>query len=144
VGYGGHEAGMQRETDRRPDPAGLLSVSGGRRRVLGLFATVFFTLPTGYYFSRYEGGPADMFFVWSVTLTLAAGIVLAFRTILVASVLVNALVGIVAAVAWAKHSAMDMVLHAYDIIFYLGSWSTIAFLWNDFQRYIITLMAAGQ
>jgi hypothetical protein len=131
-----------REIDRGPDPTGLLLVSGGWRRVLSLFATVFFTVPTGYYFSKYEGGPANMFFIWSVTLTLAAGIVLAFRTILVASVLVNALVGIVAAVAWAKHLTMNMVLHAYDIIFYLGSWPTIAFLWNDFQRYVITLMAA--
>src|SRR5215470_6546512 len=88
-----------REIDRRPDPTSLLSASGDRRRILSLFATVFFTLPTAYYFSGYEGGPANMFFIWSVTLTLAAGIVLAFRTILVASVLVNALVGIVAAVA---------------------------------------------
>ncbi len=131
-----------REIDRRPDPTPLLLVSGGRRRILCLFATVFFTLPTGYYFSKYEGGPANMFFVWSVTLTLAAGIVLAFRTILVASVLVNAFVGIVAAVAWAKHLAMNMALHAYDVFFYLGSWPTIAFLWNNFQKYIIALIAA--
>jgi phosphoglycerol transferase MdoB-like AlkP superfamily enzyme len=34
------------------------------------------------------------------------------------------------------------VLHAYDIVFYLSSWSTIGYLWNDFRRYIIALMAA--
>jgi hypothetical protein len=74
MGYGGREAAASCDRintldQSRPDPTGLLLVSGGRRRVLSLFATVFFTLPTGYYFSKYEGGPANMFFIWSVTLT---------------------------------------------------------------------------
>ncbi len=157
MGYGGSEAAITassgtidatdqskaRETGRRRDHACLPPASDrARRRVLSLWAAVLFTLPTVYYFWRYEGGAANRFFVWSVTLTLAAGIVLACRRVLVASVLVNALVGIVAAVAWAKQQAMDMVLHAYDIVFYLSSWSTIGYLWNDFRRYIVALMAA--
>ena len=100
-----------------------------------------FTLPTAVYFWKYEGGAANLFFVSSVTLTLAACMVLAFRRVLVASVLVNALVGVAATVAWAKHQTMDMVLHAYDIVFYLSSGSTIAYLWRDFQVYVIELVA---
>jgi phosphoglycerol transferase MdoB-like AlkP superfamily enzyme len=106
-----------------------------------LILSALFTVPTALYFWKYEGGAANRFFVSSVTLTLAACMVLAFRRVLVASVLVNALVGITATVAWAKHHTMDMVLHAYDIVFYLSSESTVAFLWRDFQNYVIALMA---
>jgi phosphoglycerol transferase MdoB-like AlkP superfamily enzyme len=103
---------------------------------------VLFTLPTAVYFWKYEGGAPNWFFVTSVTLTLAACAVLLLGRILVAAVLVNALVGIIATVAWAKHQAMDMVLHAYDIVFYLSSWSTIGFLWRDFRIHVIALTAA--
>jgi phosphoglycerol transferase MdoB-like AlkP superfamily enzyme len=37
---------------------------------------------------------------------------------------------------------MDMALHAYDVVFYFSSWSTISFLWRDFRVYIIALVAA--
>jgi hypothetical protein len=110
--------------------------------VLSLCAAALFSLPTAIYLRYYEGGAFNQFFVWSITLAVGAWIVLALRRNLVASVLVNALVGIVAAVAWAKYLAMNMTLHAYDIFFYLGSWPTIAFLWNNFQKYIIALVAA--
>ena len=120
----------------------LFAPDGDLNRGAIVCVAVIFTLPTTHYFWKYEGGDADRFFVSSVTLALAACMVLAFRRVLVASVLVNALICIVATVAWAKHQTMGMVLHSYDIIFYLSSWSTIAFLWQDFQIYVIALMAA--
>jgi hypothetical protein len=160
MGYAGREAAKVASPDAAElagPPAGWLwAKPAGRRHSLRrlLFApdgalsrslivgvAVLFTLPTAQYFWKYEGEGANRFFVSSVTLTLAAFTLLAFRRILVASVLVNAIVGLVATVAWAKHQTMDMVLHAYDIVFYLGSWSTIAFLWRDFQIYVIALMA---
>jgi phosphoglycerol transferase MdoB-like AlkP superfamily enzyme len=122
---------------RRP----LLAPDGALSRGLVLSVAALFTVPTALYFWKYEGGAANRFFVSSVTLTLAACMALALRRVLVASVLVNALVGIVAIVAWAKHQTMDMVLHAYDIVFYLSSASTIAFLWRDFRIYVIALAA---
>ena len=106
----------------------LLTPDGALSRGLVIGVAVLFTLPTANYFWKYEGGAPHWFFVSSVTLTLAACAVLMFGRILVAAVLVNALVGIVATVAWAKHQAMDMVLHAYDLVFYLSSWSTIGFI----------------
>ena len=120
----------------------LFAPDGALSRSVVLCLAGLFTLPTALYFWKYEGGAANLFFVSSVTLTLAACMLLAFRRVLVASVLVNALVGIAATVAWAKHQAMDMVLHAYDIVFYLSSWSTIAYLWRDFQLHVIALVAA--
>lgn len=132
-----------RVTEWRRDPARLLFAPDGtlsRGLVFGVAAL--FTLPTVDYFWRYEGGAANLFFVSSITLTLAASLMLAFGRVLVASVLVNAIVGIVATVAWAKHRAMDMALHAYDVVFYFSSWSTIGFLWRDFRAYVIALIAA--
>ncbi len=132
-----------RVTEWRRDPARLLFASDGtlsRGLVFGVSAL--FTLPTVDYFWRYEGGAANLFFVSSVTLTLAACLMLAFGRVLVASVLVNAIVGIVATVAWAKHRAMEMALHAYDVVFYFSSWSTIGFLWRDYRAYVIALVAA--
>ena len=132
-----------RMAEWRRDPARLLFAPDGtlsRGLVIGVAAL--FTLPTADYFWKYEGGAANLFFVSSITLTLAACAVLAFCRVLVASVLVNAIVGIVATVAWAKHQAMDMALHAYDVFFYFSSWSTIGFLWRDFRLHVIALIAA--
>ncbi len=132
-----------RVTEWRRDPARLLFAPDGtlsRGLVFGVAAL--FTLPTVDYFWRYEGGAANLFFVSSITLTLAACLMLAFGRVLVASVLVNAIIGIVATVAWAKHRAMDMALHAYDVVFYFSSWSTVGFLWRDFRPYVIALIAA--
>ncbi len=132
-----------RAADWLRNPKEVLSApDGGLSRGLVIGAVVLFTLPTASYFWKYEGGAPHWFFVSSVTLTLAACAVLVFGRILVAAVLVNALVGIVATVAWAKHQAMDMVLHAYDLVFYLSSWSTVGFLWRDFRAHVIALMAA--
>ncbi len=132
-----------RVTEWRRDPARLLFAPDGtlsRGLVFGVAAL--FTLPTVDYFWKYEGGAANQFFVVSITLTLAACLMLTFGRVLVASVLVNAIIGIVATVAWAKHRAMDMALHAYDVVFYFSSWSTIGFLWRDFRPYVIALIAA--
>jgi Sulfatase len=132
-----------RVTEWRRDPVRLLFAPDGtlsRGLVFGVAAL--FALPTVDYFWRYEGGAANLFFVSAITLTLAACLMLAFCRVLVASVLVNAIIGIVATVAWAKHQAMDMALHAYDVVFYLSSWSTIGFLWRDFRTYVIALVAA--
>jgi hypothetical protein len=132
-----------RVTEWRRDPARLLFAPDGtlsRGLVFGVAAL--FTLPTVDYFWRYEGGAANLFFVSSITLTLAACLMLAFGRVLVASVLVNAIVGVVATVAWAKHRAMDMALHAYDVVFYISSWSTVGFLWRDYRAYVIALIAA--
>jgi phosphoglycerol transferase MdoB-like AlkP superfamily enzyme len=132
-----------RVAEWRREPTRLLfAADGSLSRGLVIGVAILFTLPTVDYFWKYEGGAANQFFVFSVTLTLAAGLVLAFCRVLVASVVVNAIVGIVATVAWAKHQAMDMAFHAYDIVFYLSSWSTMGFLWRDFRPYVIALIAA--
>jgi hypothetical protein len=49
-------------------------------------------------------------------------------------------------VIWAatvKRQIMSMVVHAYDLIFYLGSWSTISYLWNDHRRLVVVFALAN-
>jgi hypothetical protein len=64
------------------------------------------------------------------------------RRVLFASLLVVALVAMTVAAASVKHATMNMVVHAYDLFFYLGSWSTLSYLWSDQPRYILGGAAA--
>ncbi|HEX2338030.1 MAG TPA: sulfatase, partial [Hyphomicrobiaceae bacterium] len=94
------------------------------------------------YFWSDEGSPANVLFTAAVTWTLIACVVLLSRRVLFATVLVTALIVVLVAVATVKRSIMNMVVHAYDLFFYLSSWSTISFLWSDHRRYVIALIAA--
>ena len=40
-------------------------------------------------------------------------------------------------IASVKRAVMNMVVHAYDLFFYLSSWSTISYLWSDQRRYLV-------
>ena len=94
------------------------------------------------YFWLDEGGAANILFTAAVTGALIGGVVLLSRRVLFASVLVSALIIMVVAVAAVKRSIMNMVVHAYDLVFYLSSWSTISFLWSDHRRYVLAFLAA--
>ena len=52
------------------------------------------------------------------------------------------LVALIVAAASAKRAVMNMVVHAYDLFFYLSSWSTISYLWSDQRRYLVALVGA--
>ncbi len=128
-------------------PLGVGERTGGRgTNVLGWRAAGLTSLAAaigvGAYFYRYEGGAPNLFFVWSATLLIAAAIVLATRRVLVAAVLVPVLIAIIDRTAVAKHKAMDMVVHAYDIFFYLSSWSTLTYLWAEYRTALFGFLAA--
>ena len=81
---------------------------------------------------RLEGTFENIVYTLGVSLTLAALVALATRRVLFASAVVGALaVGVVLASS-AKHAIMNMVVHAYDLFFYLSSWSTIHFLATEY------------
>jgi hypothetical protein len=73
---------------------------------------------------------------------MAAVLVLVSRRVLFSVVLTAALVATIAAAASAKRATMNMVVHAYDLFFYLSSWSTISYLWSDQRRYLLALAGA--
>ncbi|HEX4893218.1 MAG TPA: sulfatase-like hydrolase/transferase [Hyphomicrobiaceae bacterium] len=91
----------------------------------------------GLAFWRYEGVYQNVIFTAATTLTLGALIVAATRRLLLAAIAVGALVALVNFVASGKRETLGMVLHAYDIVFYLGSWSTVSFLWESARSYVI-------
>jgi phosphoglycerol transferase MdoB-like AlkP superfamily enzyme len=94
------------------------------------------------HFWRDEGDPANIVFTTAVTLTLMALAALLTRRVLFAAMLVGTMVAAVVAIASAKRAVMNMVLHAYDIFFYLSSWATVSYLWSDQRRYLLGLVAA--
>ena len=112
----------------------------GRRAVTAITLTVAAGL--GLYFHLYEGGLANQLFVWSATLLIAAWIVFAARRVLVAAVLIVALIVILDRAGTAKLKAMSMAVHAYDVVFYLTSWSTLSFLWVEFPSLLAALAVA--
>jgi hypothetical protein len=94
-----------------------------------------------------EGRPATVVFAASVAATIISALVFVTRRVLFATVLVAALAGVIVTVASIKRQIMNMVVHAYDLVFYLSSWSTLIYLWADHRRYVVGLacglLAAG-
>jgi len=95
------------------------------------------------YFWFIEGGLADTVFAVAVTLACGAAIALAGRRILVAVVLVVAMVGIVRSVSSAKQQTREALLHAYDLVAVLRTWSIPAEAWSQHQGLVLAIVAAG-
>ncbi|MGH6816436.1 MAG: sulfatase-like hydrolase/transferase [Hyphomicrobiaceae bacterium] len=104
--------------------------------------TAFIVAALGMYFWKTEGEVLNIVFTAAVTLAIGASIVFVSRRILIAAVLMAAMVTIVTVVSSVKQQTMNMTLHAYDLVFYLSSWSTVTYLWDDYRRYMIPLAAA--
>ena len=64
------------------------------------------------------------------------------RRALFSTVVVASLVAVIVWAASAKRAMMNMVVHAYDLFFYLSSWSTVSYMWSDQRRYVVGLIAA--
>jgi len=88
-------------------------------------------IANGLYFWLAEGGPADALFALTVTLAVGALIVWVRRRVLVAAVLVVAMVGIIRTISYAKQQATEVLLHAYDVVALLSSWSTLTEVWSQ-------------
>ena len=95
----------------------------------------------GYHFWRDEGELGNILFAVAVTSALVALVMLVSRRALFGTVLIGAIVVAIVAAASAKRATMNMVAHAYDLFFYLSSWSTISYLWSDQRRYVVALIA---
>jgi phosphoglycerol transferase MdoB-like AlkP superfamily enzyme len=96
----------------------------------------------GVYFWQDEGDFYNVLFTMAVTATLIALATFLSRRVLFATIAVTALVAMVVAAAAVKHATMNMVVHAYDLYFYLSSLSTVSYLWSDQRRYVVAATAA--
>ncbi|KAB2918379.1 MAG: sulfatase-like hydrolase/transferase [Hyphomicrobiaceae bacterium] len=74
----------------------------------------------GIYFFAAEGGPANSLFGTAVTFAIAALIAAASRRLMFASVLTGALVAFIHTVSWIKQETTELILHAYDVVAFLG------------------------
>ena len=90
-------------------------------------------------FWAYEGIFANVVFTAATTTALAALLAAVTRKALMPVVSVSLLVVLINAVASAKQKNLGMVLHAYDIVFYLSSWSTVSYLWSAARGYLLIL-----
>ena len=105
-----------------------------------LIAVIFAGL--AYYHWHYEGWRENMLFASSVTLAFLAGWTFLTRRLLLSIAIVAALIAMVVVASDVKRRYIEMVLHAYDIVFYLTSLSTIRFLWVDHRLYLVAIAAS--
>lgn len=94
------------------------------------------------YFCQSEGSPSNVLFTAATTLLIAAVVIVATRRILFATALTGCLIALVIGIARAKLETLGMVLHAYDFVFYLTSWSTVSYLWDGARAYVLALIFA--
>lgn len=119
------------------DEAGALS----RPVVYGLCALIAAALT--YYHWRYEGWRENMIFAAAMTLSFFWGWTFLTRRLLLAMTIVASLIAMVVIASDVKRRYIEMVLHAYDLVFYLTSASTISFLWVDHRIYLLALACSA-
>jgi hypothetical protein len=94
------------------------------------------------YFIHHEWPWRTVAFTLAVTATLIAVLLFASRRILFSTAAVAGLVAIVVAVSEVKRHYLGMVLHAYDVVFYLMSLDTVSFLWGNYRLELFALAGA--
>ncbi|HRK18413.1 MAG TPA: sulfatase-like hydrolase/transferase [Hyphomicrobiaceae bacterium] len=93
------------------------------------------------FFWRTEGEIENIAFTAGTTAALIAVLTLMTRRLFFSTLIVSSMVAIVAWASMTKRQTMDMVVHAYDLFFYLSSWSTISYLWADHRHLVISFVA---
>lgn len=93
-----------------------------------------------YYHWQYEGWPATIAFATSITAAILFALTFLSRRILFSIVIVALIVATIVIAADVKRHYIEMVLHAYDVVFYLTSWSTLVFLWADHKMLLLALI----
>jgi hypothetical protein len=87
-----------------------------------------------------EGPPATVFLTVFVSASIAAFIALLTRRLLLALVLATAQVALVTTISSLKLKYMNMVLHAYDIAYYLMSSTNLSFLVANYGRPVLAAL----
>jgi phosphoglycerol transferase MdoB-like AlkP superfamily enzyme len=96
----------------------------------------------GIYFWQDEG-EGYVLYTAAVTAALVAFATLLSRRVLFATVLVASVVAMTVAAASVKRATMNMVVHAYDLFFYLSSLSTLSYLWSEQRGYLLGALATA-
>lgn len=102
-------------------------------------ATAIIASCLAYYHWRYEGWRETIIFAGAITTGIAATLTLITRRILFSVALVAAVVAMIVVASDVKRHYIEMVLHAYDVVFYLTSLSTLKYLWVDHRVHLISI-----
>ena len=94
------------------------------------------------YHWQYEGELPNVTFALCVTFALAAFLCVLTRRMAFALAVVTGVVTIIVWTSQAKQKTMNMVAHAYDLFFYLSSWSTFSYLWHEQRSLLVGFGAA--
>ncbi len=118
----------------RPEPGAVLAP----RTVYWIAAVALLAL--GCRLAVSEGGPSTALTAMLVCAATGAVVALATRRLLIAVAAMAAQVLLVSIASWVKLKYMHMVLHAYDLAFYLTSWTTLTFLWDSYRLQVLGVM----
>lgn len=105
------------------------------------YATSAIALGLAYYHWCYEGWRDTILFAGAITAALVCALTFVSRRILFSITLIALLVATIVIASDVKQHYVEMVLHAYDVVFYLTSWSTIVYLWVDHRSMLLALLA---
>jgi len=103
-------------------------------------ATAAIIAALAYYHWRYEGWRETVTFASSITASLFLFLALLTRRALFSATMIAILVATIVAASAVKRHYIEMVLHSYDVVFYLTSWSTLVFLWVDHKDLLLGLV----
>ena len=95
-----------------------------------------------YYHWRYEGWRETIIFAGAISAGLVAVLTLATRRLLFALAVVAAVIAMIVTAADVKRHYIEMVLHAYDVVFYLTSPATMSYLWVDHRVELMAIAAS--
>ncbi|HPG88245.1 MAG TPA: sulfatase-like hydrolase/transferase [Hyphomicrobium sp.] len=124
-------------TSRRSPP---LFVARGKLSLPAVSAaTAILAAGLAYYHWHYEGWRETIIFAGSITTGIAAMLTLITRRILFSVAIVAAFIAMIVIASDVKRHYIEMVLHAYDVVFYLTSLSTLKYLWVDHRVHLMAI-----
>jgi phosphoglycerol transferase MdoB-like AlkP superfamily enzyme len=109
----------------------VIAIAGAVALLSATFALLFYT----------EAIAVRFWFAVAVTAVIVSSLTFLSRRLLFASLIAFSLVAVVFLVSLEKQATMHMGLHSYDLFFYLNA-STLEFLWGDYRRYVVAVLAA--
>lgn len=100
-------------------------------------------LGLAYYHWHYEGWRETIQFASAVTASLVLFLTLLTRRALFSVAMIAVLIATIVAASDVKRHYLEMVLHSYDVVFYLTSWSTLVYLWVDHKAALLALVGVA-
>jgi hypothetical protein len=113
----------------------------GTRRVIAVSSSLALLSVTLVLLFCTEPIAVRFWFTVAVTASIVSFLTFLSRRLLFASLIASSLVAVVFLISLEKQATMHMGVHSYDLFFYLNA-DTLEFLWSDYRRYVVAVLAA--